>query len=137
MNIKTFIAAVAVAMGSAPALAAEATQLSIDASVLTRAEVRAELARAIASGEMDERGESYGSFPAANRQPTSVALSREAVVAELQRARTAGELDVPGEAYGSFNATAASSTRTRADVRAEIRTNGLSRGNKNRDYTGG
>jgi hypothetical protein len=62
MNIKTLTIALAVALGSTTAFASEATQFSIEAPTLTRAEVRADLARSIAAGEQNVRGESYGSF---------------------------------------------------------------------------
>ncbi len=77
MNAKTLIAAVALALGTASAFAVEATRISIDAPLLNRAEVRAELARASAAGEMNMRSESYGSFTASDIASTPTSTPNE------------------------------------------------------------
>jgi len=66
MSIKSIIVLAALALGSGLAVASEATQFANEPSVLTRAEVRAELARARANGELDVPGAAYGSFKASD-----------------------------------------------------------------------
>lgn len=46
--------------------------------------------------------------------------TRAQVIAEMQDARVAGTLDRAGDSYGNFPATAIASTRTRAEVQAEL-----------------
>jgi hypothetical protein len=61
MNTKHIIAAVAIAFaGTTGAFASEATQFDIPASTLTRAAVKAELARAQAAGELNRASALYG-----------------------------------------------------------------------------
>lgn len=64
MNAKTLIASISLALVGVAGHASEATQFANEPSTLSRAEVRAELVRAIAAGELEERGESYGSVHA-------------------------------------------------------------------------
>ena len=132
MYAKTLIASISLALLSIAGHASEATQFATEASTLTRAEVQAELARAIAAGKLNEPGEAYGSV----NLPQGTSLTRASVVAELQRARAGGSLNIPGEIYGSFGATEVASTKTRAEVRAQIRSGGLSRGDRT-NYAGG
>ncbi len=73
MNAKTIIASIILSIGAAPGIASAAGAL-IDGAALTRAEVRAELVRAIDAGELNMRGltsrnESYGSFNASDLAP--------------------------------------------------------------------
>jgi hypothetical protein len=126
MNAKThFSAAVAVAalalIGTSAAFADEVRDYPTP-STLTRAEVLADLARARANGDTLAEGESYGNvqpFALAQRSADGkvIGLSRVEVRNELARARADGSLQVAGESYG--NVTPGTSTRTRAEVRAE------------------
>lgn len=136
MNAKTLIASIVVALGAAPAFASDATQFATEASTASRAEVQAELTRAVTAGELNVPGEAYGTVAVGSASSRQQGLTRAAVIAELQRARADGELRIAGESYGSFRPSELVSTRTRAEVRAQVRSGGLSRGNY-RDYTGG
>lgn len=79
----------------------------------TRAEVKEELARAIASGELDARRELAGEgtpvvfarmpFGAQGRAFTAPGLSRAEVMAEYYRARASGELSRMAEGSGGGN----------------------------------
>lgn len=62
MNTKHIISAVAIALAGTGAFASEATQFTDMPSTHSRAEVKAELARAQASGELNTATELYGSF---------------------------------------------------------------------------
>lgn len=135
MNAKTLIASISLALVGVASHASEATQFVNEPSTLSRTEVRAELARAIARGELEQRGESYGSVAAHNLN-RAAPLSRAAVIAELQQARADGSLDGPSDTYGSFRAGDFVSTLTRAEVRAQVRSGGLSRGERNHDVGG-
>ena len=93
MNSKLlYLATVAVALlGSGAAMASEATQFDNTPSTLTRADVRAELARARAAGEVNTVTATYGDF-------STIAASvrtRAEVIAEARaeaRTRRAGSL---------------------------------------------
>lgn len=61
MNTKHLIAAAAIAFVGTGAFASEATQFTDTPSTLTRAEVKAELARAQAAGELNQPSALYGS----------------------------------------------------------------------------
>ena len=117
MNVKTLLAAVAIALGSASAFASGSTPASgefnaIDnadasptsvaqqnnGSELSRAAVIAELKRAAAKGELPVNGEDVGLFARNQAGPSGV--SRAAVIAELKRAAARGELPVTGEFSG-------------------------------------
>jgi len=135
MNAKTLIASISLALVGVASHASEATQFVNEPSTLSRAEVRAELARAIAGGELAQRGESYGSVAAHTLNHTST-LSRAGAIAELQQARADGSLDGPSDAYGSFRPGDFTSTLTRAEVRAQVRNDGLSRGDRSNDVGG-
>lgn len=136
MQAKTLIASLCLALFSVAGHASGATQFATEVSTLSRAEVQAELARANAAGELAQRDESYGTVNVANLRANGSTLSRAAVVAELQRARADGSLDNTSDTYGSFRATDVASTLTRAEVRAQVRNGGLSRGNYT-NYAGG
>jgi len=62
--------------------------------------VKADLARAIAGGELHERGEAYAGDLGARTPATT--LTRTEVMEQWARARANGELDGRGEAYGGF-----------------------------------
>jgi hypothetical protein len=64
MNTKHILAAVAIAFSATGAFASEATQFTDTPSTLSRASVKAELARAQAAGELTETAQTYGSFQA-------------------------------------------------------------------------
>ncbi|MFT3955700.1 MAG: DUF4148 domain-containing protein [Piscinibacter sp.] len=51
---------------------------------------------------------------------TLSAKTRAQVIAEMQDARAAGTLASAGDSYGNFPATTIASTRTRAEVQAEL-----------------
>ncbi len=57
MKTKTILATLTLSLTAACALAADPTQFDAPPSMLTRSEVRAELAHALAAGELDQRGE--------------------------------------------------------------------------------
>jgi hypothetical protein len=98
MKLRQAAVAVSLFATAIGAMAVEATQWNPPAGRLTRAEVKAELARAVANGELEERGEAYAGYQV---QPQST-LARSAVKAELARARANGELEGRNEAYGGF-----------------------------------
>lgn len=89
-----------IAAGTA-AMAVEATQWNPPAGELARPEVKAELARATANGELHARGEAYAGF--AGTTPRST-MTRAEVQNELANARANGELEQRTEAYGGFPA---------------------------------
>lgn len=125
MNAKTFIAVAALALTATAGFASEAPQFKNEHSTLTRAEVRAELLRARAAGEL---GHGEGSESIQPKATVSVA-SRAEVIAELRRARAAGELG-NGEGYDSLlasrfnqrNGQGAAPTHTQASQQAPART---------------
>lgn len=60
MNFRQILAVSTIALVGGTALAAEGEQWKPEPSTLTRAEVRAELARAMAAGEVNHVSASYG-----------------------------------------------------------------------------
>src|SRR5258706_10911766 len=62
MNVKQFAIAVSLVLAGSAAMAVEATQWNPATGGQSRGEVKAELRQAAANGELDERGETYGSF---------------------------------------------------------------------------
>jgi hypothetical protein len=101
MNPKQIAVAVSLLASAAAAMAVEATQWNPPAGQRTRAEVKAELAQAAASGELEaNRGEAYAGFIDKNVPQSN--LSRAEVKQELARARANGELEGRTEAYGGF-----------------------------------
>jgi hypothetical protein len=62
MNIKHILSVTAIAWASGSAIASEATQFTQLGGQLSRAEVKAELARAQAAGEINRPTAFYGSF---------------------------------------------------------------------------
>jgi hypothetical protein len=89
MNAKQLFAAAAIAMIGTSAFAVEAEQFAPQTGALTRAEVRAELSRAQAAGEIASVAATYGDFvPVARTAHTldasQVARSRDDVRAEAR-----------------------------------------------------
>ena len=98
MNVKQIAIAVSLVLAGTAAMAVEATQWN--SPTVTRAEVKQELARARANGELEEVGEAYGGFHHADLRKSTV--TRAEVKQELARARANGELEDVGETYGNF-----------------------------------
>jgi hypothetical protein len=85
MNAKPLLAALSIAFAGTAAMATEATQFEPQAGTLTRAEVKAELARTQANAAPYQSGESYGSFALDAKAATSE-RSREDVRAGARQA---------------------------------------------------
>lgn len=100
MNVKQLTVAVALLASGAAAMAVEATQWNPSTGQLSRSEVKAELSRAIANGEVVAIGEAYDG--AIERNLPHSTLARAEVRQELARARANGELDDRNETYGGF-----------------------------------
>ena len=77
MNAKQVITVAALAFAGFSAVAAEGEQWIPETGSLTRAEVKAELARAQATGEIAPSNETYAGFEV--KQDVRTALSREIV----------------------------------------------------------
>lgn len=127
----------AASLFSGLAAAQEGTQdfQSPSLSSRTRAEVLAELEQARATGQLEQRGESYGGVDSGKFASTR---SRAEVLAELEVARRARALDTRNysASYGSFRLGEIASTRSRSEVVAEMAQaqkaqGGLSRGERN------
>lgn len=117
MNAKFATALVFAAVVAAPAFATNTVDygnIAFTPGTVTRADVRAEVLRARAAGELDIT-EASPAFPVA----AASGLTRAEVRAEAIRARAAGELDYT-EANYPLLAAATPSTLTRAEVRAEF-----------------
>jgi hypothetical protein len=89
MNTKNLFAALTLAVIGTSAMAVEAEQFVPANGSLTRAEVKAELARAQAAGEIAQVSASYGSFAPVARaaykaQDTQAARSRDDVRVEAR-----------------------------------------------------
>ena len=97
MNLKQIAIAVSLLASGAAAMAVEATQWNPPAGHAGRAEVKADLARATANGELAARGEAYAGYVDAHAPQSTMARSE--VKQELARARVNGELDNRNEAY--------------------------------------
>lgn len=98
MNTKTMMAAVALALGSASSFASSnawhVPQVDENPSTLTRDEVRAELARAIAAGDVVGIPKAYGLTARTVGTTADSGLTRAQVTAELEAAQKAGEMRV-------------------------------------------
>ena len=70
MNIKQIAVAVSLIATAWSAMAVEATQWNPPAGQQSRAEVKADLARAVANGEIAQ-GETYGAFDYAHQVPSN------------------------------------------------------------------
>ncbi len=112
MNAKTLIAASTLALLGTTAFAWEAPDLTTP-STLSRVEVRAELARAQAAGDIVRTSQPYFAVDAALAAARNPSRSRGDVVNEL--ARTGPSLS--NEAYGTV--VVGDSVRSRTNVRAE------------------
>lgn len=111
MKLNKTIAAFLFTIVAGPMLASAASA----ATQLTREEVRAEVVRARAAGELDITEANYPPELKTQESP----LTRAQVRAELLRARAAGEMDVTEASY-PFTNTQEKSTTTRAAVLAEV-----------------
>jgi hypothetical protein len=100
MNVKQVLIAVSILASAGGAMAVEATQWNPPAGQATRAEVKADLARAAASGELEARGEAYAGV--IDSHAASSTLARGEVRQQLANAQAHGELAARGEAYGGF-----------------------------------
>ena len=100
MNVKQVVIAMSILASGGGAMAVDATQWNPSGGYLSRAEVKAELARAIAGGELHERGETYAGY--VDTRTPATTLTRADVKEQLAHARANGELDGRGEAYGGF-----------------------------------
>jgi Domain of unknown function (DUF4148) len=76
MTPVNLLVALTTALSAAHALATEATQFVPPSGSLTRAEVRAELARARAAGELDQVSATYGAFALPQAPARDRALAR-------------------------------------------------------------
>jgi Domain of unknown function (DUF4148) len=117
MNTKTLIAAAALALMGSTAFADEVRDYPTP-STLTRAEVRAELDRAQANGELTIHSDTYGFVAPAGRigsRPVVASLSRVEVRRDLASAPNAAT--ITGESYGTV--VPGDSIRSREAVRAE------------------
>jgi hypothetical protein len=103
MNVKQLIAVATLAVIGTSAFAVEAEQFVPQTGALTRAEVRADLSRAQAAGEITAVAESYGVYApvakAVKMDESKVARSRDEVRTEARaaaRANTVNKLYVGG-----------------------------------------
>jgi hypothetical protein len=91
MNVKNLFAVAALALVGTAAIAAEGEQWTPEQGALTRSEVKAELARSQAAGEVNPSSSTFGRFPTATyaaRTP-AVEVSRDDVRTEAHaKART-------------------------------------------------
>jgi hypothetical protein len=98
MNAKQLFAAATLAVIGASAFAAEGTQIVPPTGTLTRAEVRAELARAQAAHELPVVSATYGNFEPVARaaykaEPAQASRSRDDVRAEARAAARDNSVD--------------------------------------------
>lgn len=128
MNSIRAIAALTLTLAAISSFAGNVSSIPPAGQALTRAEVLAELVRARQAGEIGTYGDSDSSFRLSAGQGQPSSLTRAQVVAELQRARSNGELAITSELYGANLTVGSGSLRTRAEVLAEVKTGGLSRG---------
>lgn len=134
MNSNRIIAALTLTLATISSFAGTAAPSSEHA--LSRAEVLAELSRARQAGEIGSYGDSDRSFSTSARLAQTSTLTRAQVLAELQRARNSGELAVNSELYGASLNVNTPSLRTRAEVLAEVRSGGFSRGDNQSSLLG-
>jgi hypothetical protein len=98
MNAKQLFAAAALVVVGTSTFAVEATQFVPQAGALTRAEVRAELARAQAAGEVAAVSATYGNFAPVARaaykaDESQAARSRDEVRAEARASARSNAFD--------------------------------------------
>ncbi|MES2264509.1 MAG: DUF4148 domain-containing protein [Pseudomonadota bacterium] len=117
MNIKHIVASVSLILAAGVALAepgqSNLQDLKPAAGGLTREQVKADVLRARAAGELEFNDYTY---PVIASEPSG--LTREQVKAEVLRARAAGELDFNDYEYPVI--VSAPSGKTREQVRAEV-----------------
>lgn len=97
MNVKQIVAVATLAVIGTSAFAAEAEQFNPQAGALTRAEVRAELSRAQAAGEIAAVAETYGAFAPVAKvvklDASKVVRSRDDVRTEARAAARANSVN--------------------------------------------
>ena len=118
MKVSQVLFTSVIALASASAFADDITiDKAHTASVLTRDQVKAEVVKARASGELLPAGEGYVGVPS----PATSSVARADIKAQVIAARAAGELQPAGEADArSYAVFQVASTRSRADVKAEV-----------------
>ena len=118
MHAKHILAASAIALVASVSFADDITVDKIPSgSTLTRAQVKASVLQARASGQLLPAGEGYNGIPV----PTTSNLARSEVKREVLSARASGQLLPAGESDQQAVAElAAPSTLSRADVKAEV-----------------
>lgn len=115
MNAKLTAAFVFAVAAASPVFASDYGVSDQSRTAVTRAEVRAEVLRARAAGELEI---TEANFPFSVATPKST-LSRAEVRAEAIRALNSGELAAPQGEF-AFDITTPKSTLTRAEVRSEV-----------------
>jgi Domain of unknown function (DUF4148) len=118
MNVKQVLITGAIALASAGAFADDITiDKASSASLVSRDQVRADVLKARANGELLSAGEGYSGVPAA----ATSSVARSDIKGQVIAARAAGELQTAGEADPRSTAVLqVASTRSRADVKAEV-----------------
>jgi len=118
MSIKQVLFTGAIALASAGAFADDITiDKSHSASILTRDQVKTDVLKARATGELLSAGEGYTGIPVA----ATSNVARSDIKGQVLAARAAGELQPVGEADPRTNAVfQVASARSRADVKAEV-----------------
>jgi hypothetical protein len=118
MNVKQALFTGVIALTTAGAFADDITiDKAHSASTLARDEVRADVLKARADGELLPAGEGYAGIPVA----ATSNVARFDIKRQVLAARAAGELQVAGEADPRSNAVFdVASARSRADVKAEV-----------------
>lgn len=126
MNAKIVTAALALSLTSVASFATDlAWRATLDdaaPSTLTRAQVRADLARTQADARFDGTRIAYA-LPGSNVPAQGSGLTRAQVRAELARARASGELDIGVQAWGTKPAVDAVPAPALAATQREISKN--------------
>lgn len=120
MNNKTIIASLAFGLVSASSMAVEAVRTEVPVAKLERMEVRAQIKRAVAAGELASN-ESFGSFAYSTLHGQNSTLTRAAVMAEMSQPRWQALIAAPSDAYNDFRGdtgSALSRTAARAEAMA-------------------
>jgi hypothetical protein len=118
MNVKQVLFTSAIALAAGGAFADDITiDKSHSASIFTRDQVKADVLKARATGELLSAGEGYAGVPVA----ATSNVARSDIKGQVLTARSAGELQVAGEADPRGNAVFhVASARSRSDVKAEV-----------------
>jgi hypothetical protein len=114
------LSTITVAIALLSSLAALAPAQAADNGTLTRAEVQAEAQRALRAGELNHRHDDYQAFAAPVPAERGQGASRALVRAEAASAIASGQLRYVDDGYQVFVEPVTASTRSRADVRAEL-----------------